>query len=403
MAYILVIDDDNDFRAVLKLMLTRLGHSPTLASRGEEGLALAVSNRYDLIILDLMLPDIDGYEVAQRLRSANRTRNLPILILTARAQPADREGALEAGADGYLTKPVDPRELAAKITEMLSISREETPPPTVTPVPPPAAAPPAAQAGPAVVSVSRATTSPFAPPGPPPAGRLVVILGMRGGVGKTTLAVNLAGVLERAGKRACLLDLSPAGGQVALQLRVRPKVTWADLPPVIDSGTMAQAIVRHDSGVFVMSAPAQPVRASLAAEAAQAVAYYLRKFFSDVVVDAAPLLDDATTTAVGDAKYVVVVLNPDVGSVEVTRNTLRALAALQVPEAKIKVVLNQTAAEAAVPMSAVEKALGRGLDLVVPFDKGQATALAQGVPLVVSQPNAPLVAALAGFAAKTLL
>jgi pilus assembly protein CpaE len=396
MAYILVIDDDTDFRGVLKLMLTRLGHSPTLASRGEEGLALAVSNKYDLVLLDLMLPDLDGFEVARRLRNANRTRNLPILILTARSQAADREGALEAGADGYLTKPVDPRELATKITEMLSISRAEPPPSTrVEPVTP------TAPTLPGRAALGHAPASGFTPPpGPPPAGRVLVVLGLRGGVGKTTVAVTLAGALARAGKRVCLLDLCPTTGHVVLQLRVRPKATWADLPPLIDTGVMAQAITRHDSGVFVMAAPGQPVRASLTADAAQAVLYYLRSFFTDVVVDAAPVLDDATHVALTVCKQTILVLTPDVGSVETARGTLRTLAAMNIADAQVRLALNYTSPDANIPQAAVEKALGRLLDVVIPFEKAQAAALAQGMPLILSQPQTPLAQAMVGLAAK---
>jgi pilus assembly protein CpaE len=151
-----------------------------------------------------------------------------------------------------------------------------------------------------------------------------------------------------------------------------------------------------------MAAPAQPVRASMLPYTSQAVIYYLRTFFTDVVVDAAPLLDDATHAALSACKYVVLVINPDVGSVQTTLGTLRMLAALNIPDAQIKIVLNQNGPEASVPQAAVEKALGRALDAVIPYEKAQATALAQGIPLVLSQPGAALVTAVAGFAAKLL-
>jgi CheY-like chemotaxis protein len=390
MANILVIDDDKDFRAVLKIMLTRLGHTPTLASRGEEGLALAVSNPYDLAIMDLMMPDLDGYEITRRLRTTARTAQLPILILTARTQPADREGAMEAGADGYLTKPVDPRELSTKITEMLSLQRE---------APSSSATVTAATA----TSAARMAPAPFTPPpGPPPSGRVTVVMGLRGGVGGTTVAVNLAGALARAGRRACIADLSPSTGHVAIQLRIRPKTTWADLPPLVDSGVMAQAVTRHESGIFVFAAPAQPVRFTMSAETAQAVLYYLRTFFTDVIVDAAPTLDDATNVALTQCKHALVVLNPDVGAVQTTLGTLRALASLNLADSQIRLVLNQTAPEVLVPQSAVEKALGRPMDVVLPFERLQSQALAQGIPLVLNHPTSPLVASIAGLAAKLM-
>lgn len=392
MAYILVIDDDHDFRSVLKLMLTRLGHSPTLASRGEEGLTLAVSNRYDLIILDLMLPDLDGFEVTRRLRTATRTRSLPILILTARSQAADREGALEAGADGYVTKPVDPRELATKITEMLSLARA-TPPPRVETVPP-----------------ARSITQPLSQPtqpggwlppaGPPPGGRVLTVLGFRGGVGKTTLAVTLAGALTRAGRRVCLVDLSPAIGQVTVQIRSRPKTTWADLPPALDQQALAALLLRHESGLCLLAAPAQPVRAGLTTSVTQALLHYLRTLFTDVVVDAAPLLDEATQTAAGVSRAVWLVLAPEIVAVETTRGALRALNALGVSDAQTRVILNHPTAEASVPQTAVEKALGRHLDGVIAFERAQAAALAQGVPLIFSQPQAALPQAVTALTAQ---
>lgn len=231
-------------------------------------------------------------------------------------------------------------------------------------------------------------------------GHVISVLGLKGGVGKTTLAVTLAGALARAGKRVCLLDLCPSTGHVTLQLRVRPKATWADLPPLIDSGVMAQAITRHESGLFVLAAPAQPVRASLTADTAQAVLYYLRTFFTDVVVDAAPVLDDATHAALTACKFAVLVLSPDVGSVETARGSLRTLAALSVTDAQLRLILNQPTAEAQVPQAAAEKALGRALDAVVPFDRAQAAALAQGLPLILSQPQAALPQAVIGLAAR---
>ncbi len=405
MAYILLIDDDNDFRNVLKIMLTRLGHTPTLTGRGEDGIEQAIASKFDLVILDLMLPDLDGYEVARRLRSAPRTRNIPILIITARAQAADREVAMQAGADGYLTKPVDPRELATKITEMLTLNRAETAPapsekPGTGPIAGSAPSAPVAVPGTNPLTAQSAAPAQTVPPGPPPNGRVYVALGLRGGVGATTFAVNLAGVMSRAGRRVCLVDLSPSTGHVTLHLRLRPRATWADLPPLIDSGVVAQFVTRHDSSVFVLAAPPQPVRATMSGDVFQVLLYHLRNFFTDVIVDSAPVLDDPTVAALSVCKHVLVVINPEVATVQATQGTLRVLPTLGLSETQIKLVLNTPTSETGIPAAAVEKALGRAVDLALPFDKQQNTALAQGLPLFTQPSSTPLITALAGFAAK---
>ena len=114
---ILVIEDDNDIAHLLELHLRDMNFVVALAGDGEQGLALAQKCRYDLIILDLMLPKLDGLEVCRRLRtSANQT---PILMLTARSSELDRVLGLELGADDYLTKPFSIMELLARVKAIL--------------------------------------------------------------------------------------------------------------------------------------------------------------------------------------------------------------------------------------------------------------------------------------------
>jgi len=386
MANILVVDDDNDLRPLLKITLSKLGHSPTLATRGEEGLALALANKFDLIILDLMMPDIDGYEITRRLRADARTQDVLILILTARSQPADQKVAMEAGADGYLTKPFNHSVLDSRISEMLRTG-------------PHRAARPAGGTG--MLSLPGGRTGGTGMLSLPSA-RVSVVLSLRGGVGTTTVAVNLAGLFARAGRRACLVDLSPSGGHVALQLRLRPTATWADLPLTPNSNTVGQMLVRHDSGLSVLAAPAEPVRQSLPGETFQALLEVLRGGFTEVVIDAAPVLDSPTSVALSAAAYIFLVLTPEVGAVQTAIGTLKSLASLPVPENRIRIVLNQVSPEPGLPPTAVEKALGRPPDWVIPYDRAQTAALTHGAPLVFSQPAAPLIASLVSFAGKLL-
>jgi two-component system KDP operon response regulator KdpE len=109
---VLVVDDEPSIRRFLSVSLTAHGHTIVEASRGEEALAKVMSQRLDLIILDLGLPDIDGVEVTRRLREWTP---IPILILSVRSGEADKVAALDAGADDYLTKPFGIEELLARI------------------------------------------------------------------------------------------------------------------------------------------------------------------------------------------------------------------------------------------------------------------------------------------------
>jgi len=119
MAKILVIEDEPDLQQVLEYNLRQSGHDVLLAGRGEEGLALARDQRPDLVLLDLMLPDISGTEVCKSLRDSAKTRKLPVIMLTARGEEIDRVVGFELGADDYVVKPFSVRELLLRIQAIL--------------------------------------------------------------------------------------------------------------------------------------------------------------------------------------------------------------------------------------------------------------------------------------------
>jgi two-component system response regulator MtrA len=125
---ILVVDDDPDLLALLAKMLTRVGVSPDTAADGTGALEqLRGSPPYDLVILDLMLPDIDGMEVLHQIRAESRFDHMPVLILSARADPETIKLGLETGADGYLTKPYLPNTLTSRVRAVLAQGRRPSP------------------------------------------------------------------------------------------------------------------------------------------------------------------------------------------------------------------------------------------------------------------------------------
>jgi CheY-like chemotaxis protein len=119
MTRILYVEDNEDNVYMLRRRLERKGLEVIIASDGEQGIAAAGREQPDLILMDLSLPVIDGWEAARRLKSAPATRAIPIIGLSAHAMAGDRERALAAGCDDYDTKPVDLKALMAKIEALL--------------------------------------------------------------------------------------------------------------------------------------------------------------------------------------------------------------------------------------------------------------------------------------------
>lgn len=117
---ILIIDDDAETLRLIGIMLQRQGYQTITAENGDDGVALAKAELPDLVILDIMMPEVNGYTVAKHLRSEPITAGVPILMFTAKSQIDDKVAGFEAGADDYLTKPVHPVELVAHIKALLS-------------------------------------------------------------------------------------------------------------------------------------------------------------------------------------------------------------------------------------------------------------------------------------------
>ena len=127
---VLVIEDDDDILQLVKRYLEQEGLRTRTAKTGLEGLKLAQSEQPDLIILDLMLPELDGLEVCKRLRANRDTAATPIIMLTAKAEESDTVVGLELGADDYVTKPFSPRALTARVKALFRrLERSEESPP----------------------------------------------------------------------------------------------------------------------------------------------------------------------------------------------------------------------------------------------------------------------------------
>jgi two-component system cell cycle response regulator DivK len=115
---ILYVEDNEDNVFMLKNRLARAGHTVVVATDGAQGVAMALSERPDMILMDLSLPVLDGWQATRQIKAAPDTRHIPVIALTAHAMAGDREKALSAGCDDFDTKPVELPRLLAKIREL---------------------------------------------------------------------------------------------------------------------------------------------------------------------------------------------------------------------------------------------------------------------------------------------
>ena len=182
---VLIVDDDLDTLRLVGLMLQRQGYQISAATNGQQGLEKAFDEHPDLILLDVMMPDIDGYEVTRRLRQNPSTADTPILMFTAKSQLDDKVAGYEVGANEYLTKPTHPSELQSKVKTLLSRMGEKRDK--------------AGSGG--------------------EGGYVIGILGARGGLGITSLAVNLAaGLMSKTKDEVIVAELLPGQGSLSLEL-----------------------------------------------------------------------------------------------------------------------------------------------------------------------------------------
>ena len=123
---ILIVDDDNQITTLIEFILKKEGYLTVVAHSGEEGIRMAHEENPDLMILDLMMPGVDGYQVCRTLRADEKKQDLPILMLTALGMGKDFEKGLESGASWYITKPFESQHLIKRIRYLLDMNKKES-------------------------------------------------------------------------------------------------------------------------------------------------------------------------------------------------------------------------------------------------------------------------------------
>ena len=363
MANIYVIDDDDQLLRMVGLMLERGGHAATLINNPLQGLEKIREEKPDVLVLDVMMPNMSGHEVCREIRGDSELSHLPILVLTARAQAIDRATALKSGANDYLSKPVNAKELIEKIDNLLT--QQES-----------------------------GNFQKLA--------QIVGFLSMLGGVGRTTLAVNFAGALRRISQEeVCLVELTPSGGQIATHFRMQNNRSWADLPPAIelDWDSLKEVITVHPTGLHLLPSPpafTQVDRPSF--EMVQRILQILGGKMSAIVIDLPSVFNPAFQAAISGSDIIFHVVNPSVISVQVALQTNRELIESGVITKQPIHILNQVSPEDHLPAGAVERGLHAKLAFQIGFDGNQSRALNQGVPLTHTSVQSPIPVAIGKMA-----
>lgn len=400
MARILVIDDDASLLQMMSIMLKRAGHEPILANNGNEGIAAAKREVPDVAIVDVMMPDVSGYEVCRALRADQSTMNIPLLILTALSQPEQRDQAEDAGADDFVTKPVTRDDLVNSVEYLLEHGAQNMPAPP-TPAEPELAPPQPVQSTPVSPSADLDRPAP-PPPGFEPASAqppvavpvtslpVIAVMGLGRSVGATTIAVNLGLGMMQFG-RSCVVDLHDQDGQVASHLKMMPpRSTWADLiglTPNVDKRLIGGALLLgHPSGVALLASPPSPPAGFLTGGTLQYIFSVLSEGFRKIVVDLPMTLSANSLATLRRAQHIILVVGDDPAALYDVPSTLATLQELGLQN-PIHIVLNHTRSQGGASHEDVVQALNRPLTADIPFEPAQATALAQGTPLLMYQPN----------------
>jgi pilus assembly protein CpaE len=329
---ILIIDDDLDTLRLVGAMLQRQGYQIAVASSGEQGLVQAANDIPDLVLVDVMMPEMDGYEVTKRLRNDPQTANIPILMFTAKTQLDDKVTGFDAGVDDYLTKPTHPAELQAHVKALLARS-------------------------------ARWKTGTIAPEAKPTF--IIGVLAARGGHGVTTLAANLAKSLMMVAQTEVIMaELRPGMGTLGPDIgEPDPKGLISLLqskPEDLTQQKVKDSLLVHETGLRLLLGSIHPRDAILLNGIPQfeTVVNRLIGMTPYLVLDLGAGLPALSQKLVKKCQHLIVVVEPTLNSVTHAKALLADLVELEVNKRRISpVVVNRVRSDMQMNMTQVQEKL----------------------------------------------
>jgi len=377
---ILIVDDDLDTLKLVGLILQRQGYEIVAANSGIQGLAKAAAERPNLILLDVMMPDMEGYEVARRLRADVDLSRTPIIMFTAKTLVDDKVAGFEAGVDDYMTKPTHPAELVSRVKALLARSG----------------------ASQKVTVPSTGTLS--------ERGKIFGIFGAKGGLGVTTMALNLAVAMVQAGQDALICELRPGEGSLGLQLgftNSKAINTLLSKPAAeINPQLVESQVVSHGSGIKVLMGSYDPVDMSLAHNADQAVQLvrHAATLTKNLILDLSPSLTDINRKVLPLCDRPVMILEPMRVTVGMAKAILDDLEKAGVSSNRFEfIMVNRVRSSLQMPWQQAEAMLNHSItSIITPAPELAYQAAEAATPMAQMQPDS-LTADQARKLAETLL
>jgi len=372
---VLLIDDEPFYFKLIQKKLKESDYELEYAKSGPEGLAKIPSFDPGLLIVDLKLPEMDGFEILERLRRDAKFSGIPVIVITAKDELSEKLKAFDLGADDYLVKPFQPEELVAR---MGILTRR-------------------GKAAHATEASSRNASN----------ATVVVVHSLRGGLGCSSIAVNLGLAFQKLwNKQTLLVDGVLTAGQVALMLNAKSHATWENLVGIredsLDDMVVDEMMCEHDSGVRYVASPRFPIAADTFTN--EILALFMEKLKERnefIVVDASHDFSDMAINMLNMSSSILLVMAPEMASLRSTMSALEIYDRLGMSIDKVNIVLNNNSSNPAIKQAQLEKVLKREIDFVLPYEAGEVNrALNFGQPFILSNPDLSISLALEIMAYK---
>jgi pilus assembly protein CpaE len=365
---VLLIDDEQFYFKLIRKMLKEAEYTLEYAQTGNEGLAKISAFEPELIIVDLKLPEMDGFQILERLKRDPKFSLIPVIVITVKDELSEKLKAFEMGADDYLVKPFQPEELVARMGIL-------------------------ARRGQVIQYAQKME--------PKSNATMLAIHSLRGGLGCSSIAINLGLAFQKLwGKKTLLVDGVLTAGQVALMLDAKPTATWENLVGInvdhLDDAVVNEMMCSHKSGVRYIASPRYPIAAdTFNSEQLNAFVEKLKGSNDFIIIDTPHDFSDMTIHLLSMSASILLLMAPEMASLRTTMSALEIYDRLGIPPEKIQIILNNNSSNPAIKQAQLEKVLKRPIAFVLPYEAGEVNrALNFGQPFILSNPDLPICLAL---------